>query len=640
MSISQGVFPLVLFLCCATALAANRTWDTDRNPIMAGADPHAIVLSGRVWMYPTERRGQPGQFSALSSSDLHHWTDHGPILNLEDTPWIREGGYTRYHGWAPALAQKSGKYYLYYSVGPQSPGFPSRIGVAVSKSPAGPFKDSGKPLLIGGNGYEAIDPMVFRDPISDKYYFYAGGSAGSKLRQFEMNPDLVSFKREIPVKTPDRFTEAPFVHYRRGVYYLSYSHGSYRDASYSVHYATSDSPIGPWKYRGIILSSNDTHKGPGHHSFFRHPSRDEWYIVYHRWNNQSGHGPYRGSRQIAIERMFHEPDGTIRPIVMTEDVPPFSASSKSQPVPVSAEKTTSGNPIFPGWYADPEVAVFGKTYWIYPTYSAPYDEQIFLDAFSSRDLVNWTKHPRILDNKAIQWARRAMWAPAIVRKDGRYFLFFAANDIQNDEQMGGIGVAVSDSPSGPFKDYLSKPLVDRFHNAAQPIDQFVFQDKDGAWYMIYGGWRRCNIVRLKDDFTGFVPFPDGTIFREITPEGYVEGPTMFMREGKYYFMWSEGGWTGPNYRVAYAIADSPFGPFLRIGTILQQDPAVATGAGHHSVLNVPGTNDWYIVYHRRPIGETDGNYRETCIDRMFFDEKGLILPVKMTNTGVAKQSVP
>jgi beta-xylosidase len=154
--------------------------------------------------------------------------------------------------------------------------------------------------------------------------------------------------------------------------------------------------------------------------------------------------------------------------------------------------------------------------------------------------------------------------------------------------------------------------------------------------MIYGGWGHCNITKLKNDFTGFVPFEDGNTFREITPKGYVEGPIMFIRNNKYYFMWSEGGWTGPDYRVAYAIGDSPFGPFERIGTVLQQDAAVATGAGHHSVLQFPGSNDWYIVYHRRPLGETDGNRRVTCIDKMEFDEKGFIKPVKITFEGVSK----
>lgn len=304
------------------------------------------------------------------------------------------------------------------------------------------------------------------------------------------------------------------------------------------------------------------------------------------------------------------------------------------PLLAQEQEKMSGNPVFEGWYADPEGIIFGDTYWIYPTYSAPYDQQVFFDCFSSPDLVTWTKHERILDTTAIQWAKRAMWAPSIIEKEGKYYFFFGANDIQNDDTLGGIGVAVADKPAGPFKDHLGKPLIDKFHNGAQPIDQFVFKDADGTHYLIYGGWRHCNIARLNDDFTGFVPFEDGTTFKEITPRGYVEGPCMFIRNGKYYFMWSEGGWTGPDYSVAYAIADSPFGPFQRIAKVLQQDPQIATGAGHHSVIHVPGTDEYYAVYHRRPLGETDGNARVTCIDRMEFDEQGFIKPIRITNEGV------
>jgi len=108
--------------------------------------------------------------------------------------------------------------------------------------------------------------------------------------------------------------------------------------------------------------------------------------------------------------------------------------------------------------------------------------------------------------------------------------------LQNDNEKGGIGVAVmTDKPEGPFKDYLGKPLIDKFYNGAQPIDQFVFKDKDGQYYIIYGGWQHCNIARLKNDFTAIIPFKDGTMFKEITPKGYVEGPFMFMRNNKYYF---------------------------------------------------------------------------------------------------------
>ena len=299
---------------------------------------------------------------------------------------------------------------------------------------------------------------------------------------------------------------------------------------------------------------------------------------------------------------------------------------------------TAGNPIAEGDYADPEGVVFGKTYWIYPTWSDRFENQLHFDCFSSKDLVKWTKHERIIDKSAISWLRLALWAPAAVEKDGKYYLFFGANDVHPGE-VGGIGVAVADKPQGPFKDLIGKPLINDIVNGAQPIDQFVFQDKDGTYYMYYGGWGHCNIVKMADDFKSIVPFEDGTMYKEVTPKGYVEGPFMFIRDGKYYFMWSEGGWGGPHYRVAYAIADSPFGPFERKGVILQQDPEVATGAGHHSVLHNPKSDKYYIVYHRRPLGSNKRDNRVTCIDEMHFAPNGDILPVKMTFEGVKKDKL-
>lgn len=323
----------------------------------------------------------------------------------------------------------------------------------------------------------------------------------------------------------------------------------------------------------------------------------------------------------------------------------------------------ASNPIVPGWYADPEIRIFNNQYWIYPTYSddfgtpdrsrsftpeqqrmraqskliwAPYLKQTFLNAFSSPDLVHWTKHPHVLDVENVAWAAYAVWAPSAIEHKGKYYLFFGANDIKSNEQVGGIGVAVSDRPEGPFKDALGKPLIGEIRNGAQPIDQMVFKDDDGQIYMYYGGWRHANVVKLAPDLLGVVPFPDGQTYKEITPDpAYVEGSFMAKRKGMYYLMWSEGEWTGPDYSVAYAMSTSPYGPFKRIGKILQQDGKIARGAGHHSVVNIPGTDDWYIAYHRRPLDDKDGHHREMAIERLFFNEDGTIRPVVMTNEGVA-----
>lgn len=292
-----------------------------------------------------------------------------------------------------------------------------------------------------------------------------------------------------------------------------------------------------------------------------------------------------------------------------------------------------GNPLFSGWYADPEGIVFGDKYWIFPTRSLPFEEQVSFDAFSSPDLKTWTLHENIIDTVEVKWAKRAMWAPSIIEKDEKYYFFFSANNIFNDGE-GGIGVAVADSPEGPYKDLLGKPLIDKIINGAQPIDQFVFEDKDGKYYLYYGGWKHCNVGKLNNDFTGFVPFDDGDMFKEVTPENYVEGPFMFIRNGKYYFMWSEGDWTKDDYCVAYSIADNPMGPFKRIGKVLQSDKNIGTGAGHHSVIFEKESGLCYIVYHRHPVGSTDGNQRVVCMDEMFFDENGYIKPIVISNEGV------
>ncbi|KAI0194562.1 glycosyl hydrolase [Astrocystis sublimbata] len=294
----------------------------------------------------------------------------------------------------------------------------------------------------------------------------------------------------------------------------------------------------------------------------------------------------------------------------------------------------AGNPIIDGWYADPDTEFYDGKYWVFPTSSLKYEEQTFLDAFSSIDLVNWEKHENILTTKDVKWAREAVWAPAPISRNGKYYLYFGANDIQEGEPedgvIGGIGVAVADKPEGPYVDAIGKPLIGEYHNDAQPIDQDVFIDDDGQAYIFYGGHSHCNIAKLNDDMISIGTFDDGTSYKEITPEGYVEGSQMIKRNGVYYLMWSEGGWTGPDYSVSYAMSDSIMGPFpKREARILEQDPAVAKGSGHNGVIHIPNTDIWYLIYHRRPLSESDGNHRVVAYDRMYFNDDGTIAPIKM-----------
>ncbi|KAL7949539.1 carbohydrate-binding module family 66 protein [Trichoderma barbatum] len=289
----------------------------------------------------------------------------------------------------------------------------------------------------------------------------------------------------------------------------------------------------------------------------------------------------------------------------------------------------AGNPFVDGWYADPDTQFYNGEYWVYPTSSRPYDEQTYLDAFSSPDLVHWTKHSRILTADDFTWATRAVWAPAPIHRNGSYYLYFGANDIQSDSELGGIGVGVAERPEGPYRDPLGHPLIDAYHNGAQPIDQDVFIDDDGQAYIYYGGHSHANVAKLNDDMISLGTFGDGKTFKEITPERYVEGPQMIKRNGIYYLFWSEGGWTGPDYAVSYGMSSSPLGPFDRKAKILEQDAAVATGSGHNAVIQVPDTDIYYILYHRHPLGSTDGNDRHLAYDRLYFNNDGTIQPAKM-----------
>ena len=195
---------------------------------------------------------------------------------------------------------------------------------------------------------------------------------------------------------------------------------------------------------------------------------------------------------------------------------PYSMSDEN-----NGHELMSGNPLFEGRYADPEVAVYEGEYWIFPTTSGRPEKPRF-DAFSSPDLKNWKKHESIFGYGDNDWIKNCLWAPATVCKDGKYYLFFSANDIQHPEskwwnpevnkigEIGGIGVAVADRPEGPYRDLIGKPLINEFYNMAQPIDQFVFLWKD-KYYIVYGGWGRCNVGILNEDFTALVPFEDGSM---------------------------------------------------------------------------------------------------------------------------------
>lgn len=284
------------------------------------------------------------------------------------------------------------------------------------------------------------------------------------------------------------------------------------------------------------------------------------------------------------------------------------------------------NPIVKGWYADPEAQYFEGKYWIYAIQSnVDPKAQMNVDAFSSEDLYHWEKHENIIDLSNFPWIYQSVSGPTIIEKDHLYYLVFASNDIQSNDEIGGIEIAVSNKPEGPFKAYLTQPLIGKFINNAQPIDAHLYKEEDNI-YLLYGGWGHCNLCLFNEHMTDFRLIQDKK-FIEITPPEYVEAPCMLKKDGLYHMMWSSGNWVAGSCKVLTAVSKKITGPFEEAYTILQKNDAIANGPGHHSYIIKD--DQYHIIYHRRIIGDLEPGHRILCIDKLNF-KGNKILPVKIT----------
>ena len=298
------------------------------------------------------------------------------------------------------------------------------------------------------------------------------------------------------------------------------------------------------------------------------------------------------------------------------------------------------NPILPGFYADPEVMYSEKTgkYYIYPTTDGILNwGSTAFKAFSSDDLMNWKEEGIILDLKDVSWAKKNAWAPCIIEKkqaDGsyKYYYYYTA------EQQ--IGVAVADSPTGPFID-SGKPLIDKVRpggmSKGQNIDPDVFTDPASGKTYLYWGNYYMAVCELNEDMVSIKP--NTTKILIDNDAYYSEATHVFYRNGYYYFTWSKNDTRSPEYQVRYVRAKSPVGPIdaSKSEVILCKKPEQGIfGTGHHSVLPLPNKNEWRIVYHRFKfpdavtMGRNAGFHREVCIDKLEFDENDSIIKIVPT----------
>ena len=300
------------------------------------------------------------------------------------------------------------------------------------------------------------------------------------------------------------------------------------------------------------------------------------------------------------------------------------------------------SPVLPGLYADPNIAVFGDTYYLYATTdgTAGWGGKDFY-VWKSPDLVNWTRSSEpflTLDgaNGDVPWASGNAWAPTIIERDGEYYFYFSGHNAALNRKT--IGVAVADSPEGPF---TAQPTAMILNNesitSGQAIDPSAFLDPVSGRYYLFWGNGSPVYAELSDDMMSLKP---GTIARISGLTSFREGTFVNHRDGLYHLTYSIDDTGSENYRVGYATSTSVHGPWTYRGVILQKDLSLGIkGTGHSSIVNVPGTDDWYIAYHRFAMPNGDGTHRETTIDKLTIGPEGLFQAVAPTLTSVAPQAI-
>ena len=559
-------------------------------------DPHILRCEdGRTfYMVVTDMVSATGWDSnramvLLKSTDLVNW-DHS-VVNIQK----------RYPGqsnlkrvWAPQTIfdREAGKYLVYWSM--QHGDGPDIIYYAYANPDFTDLEGDYKPLFIPADKKSCIDgDIVYRD---GKYHlFYKTEGHGNGIR----------------VATTDSLTSGRWA----------------EDPEYKQQTPEAVEGAGTFKLIGqdkYILMYDVYMKGK--YQFTETTDLKNFRII-----------------DSDVSMNFHPRHGTVIPITDTE----LRRLLKRWPSADMGNITAAVNPVIPGFHADPEVMYSHKTgrYYIYSTSDGkPGWGGADYRCYSSADLTDWIDEGVVLDlaSDQVAWADGNAWAPAIEEKyeNGRYryYLYFSGNPVAGGGKQ--IGVAIADHPTGPFSD-IGHPIITQSPTGrGQQIDVDVFTDPvSGKSYLYWGNGYMAG-AELKPDMTSII---DSTL-TVMTPQGgtlkdhaYREAPYVFFNNGTYYFMWSVDDTGSANYHVAYGTSDSPLGRIkvAKKPVILSQRPEKGIyGTAHNSVIRIPSTNDWRIVYHRinkNYLNDSPGTHREVCIDPFTINPDGTISPITPTN---------
>lgn len=525
----------------------------------------------------------------LKSADLVHWSHS--VINMQK----RYAGQEKLKRvWAPQTIYDSeaGKYMVYWSM--KYGDGPDVIYYAYANADFTDLEGEPKPLFVPADKKSCIDgDIVYKDGIYHLFYKTEGHGNG------------------IRVATTNSLTSSQWKEN------LEYK----QQTKEAVEGAGTFKLIGEDKY---ILMYDVYMKGA--YQFTETTDLEHFKVIDHE-----------------VKMNFHPRHGTIIPITRSE----LKRITDKWGKPAELGELPN-NPVLPGFHADPEIVYSNLTgkYYIYSTTDGhPGWGGWYYTAYSSNNLKDWTYEDIVLDLKSdqVSWADGNAWAPAIEEKktkDGyRYYLYFSGNPKNGGGKQ--IGVATADSPTGPFTDLGYPMITESPVGRGQQIDVDVFTDPvSGKSYLYWGNGYMAGAELNKD----MVSIKKKTL-TVLTPEGgtlqdyaYREAPYVFYRNGLYYFMWSVDDTGSPNYHVAYGTSTSPLGP-IKVATdpivTIQNPEKEIYGPAHNSVICKPGTDEWYIVYHRINKHYLDkslspGTHREVCIDRLEFNADGTIKRVELT----------
>lgn len=576
-----------------------------RDPhILRGEDGCYYIVATDMNTVKNGWKDNPG-IVLMKSKDLVNWT-HSKIVLKED---YKEHFSDAYWVWAPQTIydKKAKKYMIYFTL--------QRTG------------DGRKSMIT--------------------YYAYAN----KDFTGFESEPKVL-FKAKYNCLDNDIIE-------RNGVYHMFYK-GNIKNAEgkeiqNGIQQATAKKLKGPWKEDFKFIDAYaDSKIGVEGSGVFKLNDKNEYVLMYDLYG--SGRYEYQTSKDLntfstkpeSFRKDFFPRHGTVCSVTKDE----MERLQQKWGYVLNRSYTGQGNPILPGFHADPEILYSNKTgkYYIYSTTDGkPGWGGYKYYVYSSADLKEWKNEGVALDAKSdqIAWANGNLWAPAAIEvkqknSSYKYYLYFSARP--NDNGRKQMGVAVADSPTGPFVD-LGQPLLAKNHPGCngQLIDVDVFMDPVSKKPYLYwgngfmaGAELEPNMTKIKDE-TVTVMTPKGGSLRDYA---YREAPYVFYRNGLYYFMWSVDDTGAANYHVAYGTSKSPLGPIevAKDPIVLIQDPQHEIyGTAHNSVIQKPGTDEWYIVYHRINkdyIHFQPGVHREVCIDKMEFNADGTIKRVVPTHGGI------